>query len=551
MSSVMAGCCGTVRRLRFLLHYCWMDARRPRELLDLLLRLCLILFLFVVLMAAAAVTVATPRLAKKIIEDNKLLRLVKLESTGSFPISESRMQEFTSLHELGGEIVPTAGKHATGRSLVAGVSPNRWTPLLLYRSDGQVNRRWTDAVHQVYSESHPGLPSGDQLFPFWGIRPLEPLEAGEVPRIVVTTRLLASLGFDIEEFEKWISTDDPRAALKVRGQEGWDLRLTVERIDEFPDQHVSILIPTRLARMVEAQDPRLVADRRYRRYELSPAPASASTEIEGLQKAINAVHGGGISIRVGTALSTGDSSTALHCELTRGLEVETWSGVGKQIEAYLGASFEKTNTFQEVICGSQVDDRWLPELRANMATVFVREYSDIPEILAYLEQRRDSLKVRVLNATNLEFVRTVLLSTAFAERVISCIALMFLLSCLTGIGYSALALIQRKIGEVGILRAFGAKKSFIAGRFVLEFTAICLLAACTAWNLLNNLILPWANARLIELSPAFRDETLILRCGVESVGAAVLIWLVTVVVVLLVITKHIRECPSTLLSMRD
>jgi len=534
---------------KFLFRYCVRDTLRLRELPDFLIRLFIIASLFTFLLAAAVLYACFPRLAAKIIENNRLLRLVELESTGSFPISPEKQKHLASLTETRGRIEATAEMATASRPLVAGVSPTLWSSLLFYRSDGKLSTRWKEA-RIVYPGRHPELPRGDQIFGFWGIRPFKPLRADQVPRILVTSKLLEELGFNATEFGSWIERGDSRGCLHAQQGDDRVAVLPVDRIDSFPDQAVQILIPARLAQMIEVQDPRIVV-KKYVKYELAPARDNVKEQLQKIADKVNKDRKDKERIKLELAPSIMSvHPSAIRCECINGLERSVWQAVRKQIEEVLGCPMETECAYKEAVSGPLVDERWIAPLGAHMATLFVTDYTDIPDILSYID-RHPELKVRVLNATNLEFVRTILLSISFGKEILLTVSAIFLLSCLMGIAYSFIALVQKKIGELGILRAFGSTRAFVLSRFCVEILGVCVTGALFAWCALEWWILPRINGHLHALSSVFRDEGLMLRCGSESLYVAVGTWVLVTLVVVLVIWTRIGQCPSKLLSMNE
>jgi ABC-type antimicrobial peptide transport system permease subunit len=136
--------------------------------------------------------------------------------------------------------------------------------------------------------------------------------------------------------------------------------------------------------------------------------------------------------------------------------------------------------------------------------------------------------------------------------VVAVVAAMFLLSSLIGVTYSFISLLQRKLGEIGILRAYGASRQFILGRFALEVLAVCCLGAVASCLLFAQVVLPVMNRHLREMFPSlFEVQSQLLTFGASSIWISAGVLVLALIVVGLIVWMHIRRKPAELLGMRE
>jgi len=480
-----------------------------------------------------------------------LLRLIELESTGGFPIRVDKMKQLASLRRASGRIEASPSSEDQGTSLITGVSPNRQMPLLFYEANGQLCQRWADNVRIVY-QNHPDLPWGEQLCTFWGIPPL----TSDV-KVLVSSNLLTRLGFDPEEFQQRLARKDRTACLYV-DERGWKVRMDVERIEDFPDQSVELLIPALLARMIEKLDPRIVLEQ-YSAAGFGPYASAeeARQQIPSIEKVIALFKsrnpGKGTfqcTAQLSTGTGTGSGILWVRGDAPKGLAKDEWSTLGSEIDRATGRRHRVEFEGRMIGDGEFVESA--PSAEAHMVTMFATHYEDIPDLLEYLTENRATLKVRVLNATNLEFVRTVQRTASLGTKGVLVVLGMFVVTCLVAISYSFLAMLQRKLGEIGILRAYGASRGFVFSRFALEIVGVCVFGAVGASLFFYELVLPWLNKQAAQMFPAiFGGDERVLTYSHLYVGLSVVIVVAAVFWVGLMVWLYIRHTPAQLLSMKE
>lgn len=487
---------------RFLLAYCWRDIARRRNAWETAIRLVVVLFLFLVIATATAFIRAAPAVRDAIIESDRLLRLVELESTGGFPVSTDKMKHLASLYRSEEGIQAGALDADQVGGIIAGVSPKRQMPLLFYDAQDQLCKQWVDYVRVVY-QGHPGLAKGEQLFAFWEIAPME-----SDMRVLVSPRLLTRLGFDPEQFKERLASKDPTACLTVN-ERGWRVRLDVERIEEFPDDEVELLIPAKLARMVEIRDPR-ITEPRYGAagFGAYATEQAASTQIPAVQAAverfkIRQAEEAAFTCSVRHSLETEGEAYVLwvQSDTPQGLGQDQWGLLHSELNQGTGKEHQIEYGGRVLGDAERLDEDVPVSLEAHMATVFVPEITDVPDVVAYLEAHRDTLKVRVMNADKLETVRNVIRTASLGTRVVYIVTIMFLCTCLVAIAYSFVVMLHRKLGEIGILRAYGASRRFVFSRFALEITGVCVFGAALSALLFFGVMLPRLSRMATEMYP--------------------------------------------------
>ena len=534
--------------LRLLCDYCLKDMLRGRDLVGTGFRCLVVSMLFFVLTVCSVLLEGVPRVADRVLQTDRLLRLVDVESTGQFPITAKKMNQLVQLADVDGT-VKTAPRGTDDRHLVAGVSPKRELPLRLYRADGQVHQKWIDDVRIVYPE-HAELLKGEGLFAFWGISPLR-RDSG----VVVSPKLLEKLGFDVKSFTKLVDDKSFKACLYVE-ENGWKLRIPVERVEKLPDDDVDLLVPSLLVAKIQKLGHEIV-DERYRRAAFGPFADKMEAE-DALEKSRTALR---------EAVAEFEAAQTIQFAIDRSLDAAGKYAVWISTNAPKGFSKQEIGIVADAASQKTLDEytvefaqRILPgepvseELKATatMATLFVSDYRDVPAIIDYIEQNRETLKLKVLNAKNRESVKTAQLAVSLGHSGVWLIAVLFGLACLFGIFNSFAAMLRRKVGEIAVLRAFGAGPLFVLSRFVIETLLVCVLAGVVAILITSVFIVPYLNQAVAQFfgtttsvdSPAF-------SFGQTSLIVVLSIIAATVILMAGIITPYLRKEPAELLSMAE
>lgn len=548
----------TLRVLKFLLAYCWKDTTRRRELADLFIRVGVMWFLFLIVAASTTLFYGVPTVIDGIFKNDRLLRLVDLQSTGSFPIRPEKMAMLASLARVDGRIEVSESPEEQPVKLVAGVSPKVQMPLLFYDAAGQISQRWVDDVRVVY-QGHPDLPNGEQLFRFWRIAPIASWDQ-EVPKVLVSSSVLARLGFEPEEFKQRLAENDPNTCLYVNDR-GYKLFLHVERVEDLPSQQAELLVPAKLADMVREHDPRIQV-KRYTTaaFGLYPSAEEAQRKLPEIVKALESLRnqkGQPCLLKCATQLSHESSDGAyevcVQTEMPDGLYEDEWTQVKTRIDRISGKAHRVEYTGRVVGDGHFVDTARPLGKGADMATLFVTNHTDTLDLLKYLAANRNTLKIHVIDPDNKKEVGlTALLMASMGVKGVSWVLFMFVCTCLVAVAYSFLAMLQRKLGEIGILRAYGASRRFVLSRFVMEIFSVCILGCIVTSLLFFEFVLPWLNDRARQMFPEeFKEGTSLPAYSPLYIGISSGILVMTLLVVGVMVWRYVRRPPAQLLSMRE
>lgn len=540
---------GSVERRRSLLpvwrsffNYFFRDISRGRDLLGTLARLAVVILLFFMLALCAVLLEGVPLVANKVLERDRLLRLVDVESTGQFPISPEKLNQLGQLTEEDGSIShdPVID---SGRQLLIGVSPKRELPLRFYREDGEQHPNWIDEVRIVYPE-HPELPRGEALFAFWGIEELK-RDSG----VVVSPDLLKKLGYDVKQFEMWAADRSPKACLYAIEGGDWKLRIPVERVQKFPDDHVDLIVPALLSQKIQklSED---VVEKRYKRFLLGrfANEEEAKAEASKLEpKIIEKLES------LGAAKPTKfnvDGSLDFPGQFALWISTKSEKGFSK--DEIVATAETLTLPFEfpgRILPGDAVENEPSPE--ANQATLFVADFNDVPAIIDHIESHRETLKLRVLNAKNREFVKTAQLAVSITKNGVLLVGSLFLVACLFGILSSFSTMLRRKVGEIAVLKAFGAGPLFILLRFVFETALVCTLGGFVAIWLTKSFVVSHLN----DAVGRFFDLPVNAMSPVFALGASTtvlfIIIAVTALLMAIIAVPYLWKTPSTLLSLSE
>jgi ABC-type antimicrobial peptide transport system permease subunit len=174
-------------------------------------------------------------------------------------------------------------------------------------------------------------------------------------------------------------------------------------------------------------------------------------------------------------------------------------------------------------------------------------------IIDYIDDQRGELKVEVSNNENKESIRTAQLCTQLGQLVIGLVTLALLVISTVSLTYSFLPQIHAKIGEIGILRAYGESRWFIVNRFLMEVALTCVAGFALAILLYSGLVLPYLNALAVERAPTLFEANAGGPLVVEPSGIfySLIAFGCSLLFVGLVVTKKVRMSPSALLRMAD
>ena len=561
-------------QLAFLFSYCWRDVFRWRESVYNLIRGSACTFLFVVIILSSSILVGVPRIADELFRNDPLLRLVEVQSIANFPITEKAMFELRNL-VITNEIVhaklpPNQDKEEnllntpigqdesldSSTPLVAGVVPRRTFSFQYYESSGKIRKHWVDGGLWVHGVGD----SGDPIFEFWGLEPLT-----EIDGVMVHEKLITDLGFELHEFQSKIDDPNQEALLYVNVFEKVPIRVD-KIVSRFPDPDVEILIPAELANQIRlnmrAAETHNVPFLLIRGH---PDMTSAQEDQKNLRDRVHEF----MTILSEDKLHTTEGSFYIQAERVSipnledskpefhvmirppislrddGLPVKTW----ERISGLYGGEYQ-------VHYGklpSRINEMRPPPVDANNATMFVNDYRDIPKIIEYIDSNNDELRLRISNRKSKETITTVEKGTRLLAYVIGAIAIVFTLISLLCLLFSFMPQVQNKLGEMGILRAYGSRRSFIYCRFLLEILVTCIAGFVFATAICNWLVLPklnqFAATQLPDLFAAVGDGPLLYE--IHGVGGSLVVIVIAMLLVAGLIHSKLKKAPADLLRMAD
>lgn len=546
------------KRAGFLMRYFLRDIKRLREAFDNILRVATNTMLLVWLLFAASLYAGVPRIADRVFREDPLLRLVELRSLSNFPMDEEVLTELAalSLDPVTGDVV--AG--GEGQPLIGGVMPvrdfaNRW-----YREDGTIQLKWVNGGRVTY-----GVETGeDPLFRFWGIEPLTRTDG-----IMVKEQVLADLGYDVEAFTARVEDPDEEAFLELDVYDRIKVRVDCV-VEKFPDPALQLIVPAELAQRIKER--RVVlseANSPYLSFRGYPDMGSASKDRDVfaavLAKGIPGVKGGfwlaaeKRPVKVLKGSSPEFQITVRPPDRQAGLANSYWERVVDAYHGIMGKNADgSVRGAHPHVFGSlpdhdsALDSSPLPR-ESNRATMFVTDYQHIPKIVDYVEGRRGNLLVEVSNKENKESIRTAQLSTRLGQLVIGLVTLALLVISTVSLTYSFMPQIHAKIGEIGILRAYGESRWFIVNRFLLEVALTCVAGFALAIALYSGVFLPWLNAFAVDRAPKLFASAAEGPLVVEPLGVvySLVAFGCSLFFVGLVVLKKVRMSPSALLRMAD
>jgi len=534
------------RSSAFTLEYTWREISRPREWFDNVVRLGVVWLLFVWIAFAASLFVGVPRVTRSVYDRDPLLRLVDIRSVGSFPLESDDLRALAMLRIDEGRVRPPPGPADPAPRVLAGVSLKRDCSLKLYLRDGTVSSRWSNRVRRLYRSG----AEDDPILRYWGLPPLPAR-----PGIVVRAKLLQELGYDVADMRRRAAAADPTALLSVDDFDRVDLPVLAV-VDEIPDPQVDLLITSDLAQKLDAKDEALRAStHRYVSFQgyrsMQEAREDEGRFLAGL---------GGRAAAFSEFIEPAEDHRPGHPSfrirvLSRepdGLTRRQWDDVKQLFEAAtnLGRGFVRP-----MVPGPRafavVEERVAPSATSNQATLFVLEYGDVPAVLDHVERCETSLAIKATNAQNKQYVRTVQRSSELGALVIGSVSAALMLMGLISLAYSFIPTIQRKLGEIGILRAYGGGLGMIVARFLLELLAVASLGLGLATGAWRSWLLPALNGWARSLAPDVFGITSSgpLDFEVGGVVASLLVMTVAIAIVGGVAYVRLRRPPADLVSM--
>lgn len=541
-------------KLMFFFQYFLRDISRGRDLWGTLLRLAIVVMLFLVMSVSSVLLHNVARFSRSVLESDPLLRLVHVESTGTFSITSDKMNELYGLRESdNGLHIESDSGSPSGRQVLSAVAPRWHQPLRLFSRGGELQRNWTDEVLVVYPENRE-LASPERIFEFWGTARLT-RNSG----IVVCPGLLRELGYDPDQVQSEIAAGKP-VHLVAQGKDGWRIHVPIEGICEFPDQNVKILLPALLAHKIKEGDVTVIEER-YRTavVEAYPSAAAAQERAErvrqGFQTELGKIEGQAEAVDtlvvnvVESSLHPGAFSLQVSTSHPLGFGVEQMKEICTAIREHLPATYSVRGLNRRV--PSRPIESDLPA-KSHQATLYVTDYEDVPKVIDYLEANREHLQLKVLNPGNREFIRTAQLAVDALRYGVVVTAVMFAVACFSGILTSFSSMLRRKVAEIAVLKAFGAGWLFISFRFLFEALLVCSVSGLVAIALTIVWLIPTIN----DVVQNFAQSRATFAAPPLSFNAASWIFVAIVLAVafgaqLLVAISYVMKNASELLSLSE
>ena len=545
-------------QLSFLLSYFYRDVFRQRELGYNTIRMLAVVFLFSWLILSASILEGVPRVADQIFKNDPLLRLIDIESIASFPLHEDTLQQISNLSPS--DINKFALNSASSLPIIAGVVPRRDFACRFYHKSGMVQNEWINGGLWVY-----GVSEGeDPIFDFWNLAPLT-----EIDGIMVHEKLIVKLGFTVSEMQAKIDDPDQEAIIEIDVFEKVGMRVD-QIVPRFPDPLVDMLIPAELANQIKLNEkeiatanvpfisfygyPNMTAARKHQM--LLQAKESQLKQIittEGVNSDGNFY----IQAERKPVDELKDSAPEFQIVIrppnrSEGLPVHVWDRI---VEIYKGLPNDEGRKSYPVKfekLPSSISTLEAPPRDAVMGTIFVNEYRDIPSIIEYIEKNNDEFKVRITNKKSKETIATVQKGNEILEIVIGLINIAFTIISVLCLLFSFIPQVQGKLGEIGILRAYGSKRTFIYSRFLIEMVATCLVGFAAASALMIMLLAGANDIAIAQLPDLFANTTQgPLLYEMKGVLFSLIAGGAATILVLGLIYINVKKTPSELLRMAD
>lgn len=541
---------------RFLLSYCWRDIRRTRELFYNASRMFAVIAMFVWLAISASIMFGVPRLADNIFRQDPLLRLVEISSLASFVISPDTMH---SLEQL--QLDTESEQLEIGRQvplLIAGVIPRRDFSCRFYDTSGLVRTKWTNGGRWVFDIT----TMGDPLFDFWNLA-----APNDTRGVIVRADLLKELGYDetaaavgprdsADPFVLYIDVFD-KVALRVD-----------HVVESFPDPHIDFLIPAELANHIRTQQAARV-DEAVRSISFYGYPNRASTikDLDLLK----------VLLRDGVDGIEGDfrikaerrpvlvlkGSEPIYQITVRppasersGIAMKAWERVTDLYNSIPRPN--QTGAYPVAFGGLKPPESVLamapPPRTSMLATMYVHDYKDIPRIIDRIDSLRSEFKIEVTNKKSKETIRTVERSISLGTIILWVITIAVTALCVLCLMFSFIPQIQRKSGEIGIIRAYGASKLFVFLRFMIELTLTCAVGFAISLATYAFVVIPILNGFARAQAPDLFGINTGPPLRVEWLWTAVFsfsVFILAAIAVGVVIYNKVGKKPADLLRMAD
>ena len=399
---------------------------------------------------------------------------------------------------------------------------------------------------------------GDPIFEFWGLEPLTNIDG-----VMVHEKLITDLGYDLFDFQSKVDDPNEEAFIHVDVFKKLAIRVDVV-VPRFPDPFVELLIPAELANQIalnlKAAETHSVPFLIFRGY---PDMLSAREDQLNLQakeqQFMNVLSNEGLSTTEGSFYIQAQRRSVPNLKDAKpefqvvirppnredGLPLEVWDMISDLYRGEYQVDYGKLP--------SKINAMGPPPKEANHATMFVNDYSDIPKIIEYIDSNNEELRLRISNRKSKETITTVAKGTRLLGYVIGAIAIVFSIISLLCLLFSFMPQVQNKLGEMGILRAYGSQRSFIYCRFLLEILATCIVGFLVATAICTMYLFPMLNQKAADYLPdLFKDVTSgPLMYELWGVYGSLGVIILALILVAWLIHSKLRKSPADLLRMAD